>query len=116
MAGTFNIKIEKGATYNRVITWYADLAKTELVDLTGFTALLQVRKEEDSPVILSLTSSSGITLGGAAGTIEIEITKTQTQALQKFLNAKYQLKLTDSGGSVSRLLEGTFTVDEEIAA
>ncbi len=53
------------------------------VDLTGYTAVLKVRasREPDAVALVSLTDASGITLGGAAGTIAVEFSEVQTAAL-----------------------------------
>jgi hypothetical protein len=63
------LNIAKGKTFRRVYTRYnPDGSKT---NLTGYSALLQVRASvEDSVVLLEMSTADGqIVLGGALGTI-----------------------------------------------
>ena len=79
------------------------------LDLTGYTAAMQVREGYSSPdALLSLTSSAGIALGGTAGTVQIAISAAQSSAIPAGSYA-YDLELTLSG-AVTRLLQGSFSV------
>jgi len=73
---------------------------------------MKLRAKATSAAVLSLTNGSGITLGGAAGTIVLGITATQTSAIAagKYF---YDLELT-SGSTVTRLLQGEFLLTAEI--
>lgn len=64
------ITLPYGDTLSRLVTFYQDEEQTTPVDLSGFTALMVVFAE-DGTVILMLTDSDGLTLGGVAGTIQI---------------------------------------------
>ena len=113
-AGSYSFYAEQGATLERVIT-YTDSAEA-IINLTGYTARLQVRATYDSSsTILSLTSAAGITLGGAAGTIAITASATTTAALTAPFSGVYDLELVSGGGEVTRLLEGTATVSPEVS-
>jgi hypothetical protein len=110
MAGKYDIVIEQGATFSRVITWKD--SSNNPVDLTGYAARLQIRPTIGSgEPILTLTDGGGIELGGLAGTIALTISATQTAALN-FSTANYDLELV-SGETVKRLLRGSATLDEE---
>jgi hypothetical protein len=75
---------------------------------------MQVRETYDSTTpVLSLTSGSGITLGGTAGSIILEATATTTAGVPSGQYV-YDLELVTGGGYVTRLLEGNFTVDPEV--
>lgn len=50
------------------------------VSLVGCTAMLQVRESAGGTVIFDLDESSGLTLGGVAGTIDITISAANTAA------------------------------------
>jgi len=69
-AGTLNIVIEQGATFQKKLTWADDIdfpASGNPIDITGYTARMQLREEKDSPdpAILELTDGNGrITIGG----------------------------------------------------
>lgn len=113
-AGIYNIFVEQGATFTRTLTWKIN---KNVVNLTGYTARLKVRTNSRNTVptkilISSLTSSSGITLGGTAGTIQLTISATQTAALAPG-KYSYDLELESAGGEVTRLVKGKFTVDPE---
>lgn len=110
-AASYDIFCEQGATLSLALT-YRD-SDGDLVNLTGYTARLQVRESVNAAsTLVSLTSSSGITLGGSAGTIQITLSATTTAGLPKGTYV-YDLELV-SGGTVTRLLKGKFTVDPEV--
>jgi hypothetical protein len=111
MAGAYNFTIEQGATFNLLMTWRID---NVAVNLTGYTARLQARIDVDeTDTILSLTTGAGITLGGAAGTISLDQTATQTAVLPKG-EYVYDLELQSSGGIVTRLLQGELNISAEV--
>jgi hypothetical protein len=111
MAGSYNFTIEQGATFNLLMTWRIDNVP---VNLTGYTARLQARIDVDeTDTILSLTTGAGITLGGAAGTITLDQTATQTALLPKG-EYVYDLELQSSGGVVTRLLQGELNISAEV--
>jgi hypothetical protein len=111
MAGSYNFTIEQGATFNLLMTWRIDNVP---VNLTGYTARLQARIDVDeTETILSLTTGAGITLGGAAGTITLDQTATQTALLPKG-EYVYDLELQSSGGVVTRLLQGELNISAEV--
>jgi hypothetical protein len=111
MAGQYNFTIEQGATFNLLMTWRID---NVAVNLTGYIARLQARIDVDeTDTILSLTTGAGITLGGAAGTISLDQTATQTALLPKG-EYVYDLELQSSGGIVTRLLQGELNISAEV--
>jgi hypothetical protein len=112
-AGKHNFLCEQGATFNPLITWRDE--SNALVDVTGYTARMQVRPTVASTTVTtSLTTENGrITLGGAAGTIELLITDEDT-ALLTPATYKYDLEMVSSGGTVVRLIKGNFKVDPEV--
>jgi tRNA threonylcarbamoyladenosine modification (KEOPS) complex Pcc1 subunit len=85
-----------------------------LVNLTGYTARMMLRSSfTAASSILSLTTeNSRIALGGAAGTITLTISATDTAALSAPQSGVYDLELV-SGSTVTRLIQGTFTVTPE---
>ena len=62
--------------------------------------------------VISLTNGSGITLGGAAGTIAL-LVSASTMAGISAGTYVYDLEL-DSGTVVTRLMQGKFTVQAEV--
>ncbi len=113
MAGSYDFTIEQGATFNLLMTWKID---NIAVNLTNYTARLQARidvDETDTVLSLTTTAGGGITLGGAAGTITLDQTATQTALLPKG-EYVYDLELQSSGGIVTRLLQGELNISAEV--
>ena len=111
-ATTYDILIEQGATYSQVITYKeAGVA----INLTGYTARLQVRSTlESASTVVELTTANGrIALGGAAGTITLTISATDTAALTAGRGV-YDLELVSGSGIVTRLLQGVATISRNV--
>lgn len=102
--GVYPLTVNCGATYDKTFT--ADDGSGH-INWTGYTAALKIREHLNSTPVLSLTSGSGITLGGTAGTIQIVITAAQSADIAPGTYI-YDLELT-SGAYVVRLLQGKIT-------
>ncbi len=113
----YDINIKQGATFSLIMTWYTDETQTTPVDLSGYTARMQIREfKESADVIVELTTGNGrITLGGALGTIALEISAEDTEDLvfPESLTGVYDLELVN-GTTVTRLLEGTVYYNLEV--
>jgi hypothetical protein len=104
---TYNLTVWQGADFDQTFT--VTQAGSAL-NFTGYTARMQVREAADSTAyLLSLTNGSGIVLGGTAGTIAVTITNAQSSALSGGSYA-YDLELIAGAGTITRLLQGGFTV------
>lgn len=120
-AGIWDITAEQGATFNPTLT-YKDSTGV-LVNLTGYTAQMQVRSayEAVDPAALILTTENGgITLGGAAGTIVLLVTAVKMSTLKASSETTppsavyfYDLNLI-LGAVTTRLLQGKFTVNRGV--
>lgn len=111
-AGTLDFTIEQGATFNLLLTWEINAVP---VNLTGYTARLQARVDvQDTTTVLSLTTGAGLTLGGAAGTISIDQTATQT-ALLPAGEYVYDLELLATNATVTRLVQGELNISPEVS-
>lgn len=112
MAGTHDFICDQGATFRRIITWQDSTGLP--VNLTGYTARMQVRATIDSgSTLLSLTTENGgIDLGGTAGTVTLTATATQTAAVAAGCYV-YDIELVINS-TVVRLVQGQFTVDAEV--
>lgn len=107
--GTYNSTVWCGATWSKTFTWAIDGTP---VNWTGYTAKLQVKEHLNSDSVVTLTSGSGITLGGSAGTVVVTISSTLTGAVTP---GQYIYDLEVTNGSVTyRLLEGKFTFDGQV--
>ncbi len=118
--GELNLTMYQGASWDYTLTWTTTAGSvTTPVDLTGYTARMQVRETQSSTAtILSLTSGSGITLGGTAGTILLEASATTTAGIATSQTPQnqfvYDLELVSGAGYVTRLVEGNFLIDPEV--
>jgi hypothetical protein len=111
MAETVNMVCDQRANFSEAWTWYTDTARTTEQDLTGYSASMTVRDSADATIVSLTTVNSRITLGGAAGTITLTILAATTATLTPG-TYDYDLTLTSGGGTITRLIEGVFTVSE----
>jgi len=114
-AGAHDFTIEQGVTFRNQIT-YKDAAGA-IIDLTGYTARMQIRSSVDAATFeqeLS-TANGGITMGGVLGTIDLFISDVNTDALT-IATGVYDLEIIDTGGTgdVTRLLEGKIKISKAI--
>jgi len=113
IAGTYDMVVDQGATLSRTVTW-KDSTKTP-INLTGYSARMQVRASVTSAatVIELTTANSRIALGGAAGTVTLTVSATDTAALPAGRYV-YDLELVSAAGVVNRLIMGNFVVRAEV--
>lgn len=107
-----NLAVQQGDTFNYTFTWTAG---PNPVDLTGCVANMQIKQNYGDPALLSLSSAaqtangSGLTLGGTAGTIEVNISATDAQNL---LSGLYDIEvLMADGVTVNTPVGGSVTVN-----
>lgn len=123
-AAKYSFVIEQGATLNFQIDW-TDVSGSP-VDLTGYSARMQIRPETESDVIyLNMSSSTdgcgvtGISLSGSnfvtpvqSGSIGVYISSYDTTNLN-FNQAYYDLEMvTDC--EVTRLIEGQVQLSKNV--
>jgi hypothetical protein len=108
-----NLAIYQGVTYANPLLFRAADGTTPL-NLTGYTARMQVRERvESSAVLLELTTENGrITIDGPTGTVTLALTATETAAID-WAAGVYDLELVD-GATVYRPLEGRVRIDPEV--
>jgi hypothetical protein len=105
-ATEYPITIEQGSTFQKQFRWKVDGV---IINLTGYTAKMQVRKAFGGALGFELsTQNDRILLGGATGTVALEMAPDETAALPAG-NFVYDLELTD-GGTVRKLIRGTVVV------
>ncbi|MBF84772.1 MAG: hypothetical protein CL489_09965 [Acidobacteria bacterium] len=111
-AGIYNFTCDQGATFERVIeiTNYDD----SIVDLSGKTGRMQVRKDiESASALIELTTENNrMTFDSNAGSITLLISAADTAALQ--FSGIYDLEVVSSDGTVDRVLQGIFDLDENV--
>lgn len=112
-AATYDFDIEQGATLLKPIVWKDSTGSP--VNLTGYTAKMQVRKSVSSQeVLLEMSTVNGkLQLTPSTGTITMVFSAATTAAID-WRSGKYDLELTSADGTVTRLIEGEITVSREI--
>lgn len=84
------------------------------VNLTGYSAKMQVRQFTDSAVTVELSTANGkIVIAPGLGQINLTLTATQTAALTAN-TYQYDLNLTAPDGYVYKILQGAFVVNESV--
>lgn len=111
MAASNELEIDQYATFQTSFTWKTKSTGLP-VDLTGYTAALQIRRTpKDVDPVVSLTSpSNGLVIDPLIGKVSVEISAAQTASMTP---GKYvwDLVLTSAALKKKRLVEGTATVD-----
>jgi hypothetical protein len=112
-AGNYDIYIEQGATLSLPIIWKD--SDGNVINITGYTARMQVRQTRPSTtVLLSATTENGkLVIDGSNGKVTISLSATDTSAIT-WLTGVYDLELASPGGVVTRLIEGSVTVSQEV--
>lgn len=110
--GLLNLTFSQGATWKLTMTYTNNEGAP--VDLTNYTARMQARTSfEAGTAALSLTSNSGIALGGTAGTIDLLVPATTTAAIaaEQYV---YDLEIESASNEVTRVVQGTLIVTPEV--
>lgn len=108
MAFIAHLYIEAGATFAREITYTND--DGTLFDLTDYTAELQVRETLASETA-TLTKVPTISVSNATISWTFTAAETATLTKDKYV---YALELTNTDGTVIRLVEGDLTISPEV--
>lgn len=108
--GRYNITVYKGTTFQLSPSWNIDNLP---VDLTGYSADMQVRDVSNNLITEISTANGRATLTPALGTVNLTLTASQTAALAAGVY-NYALNLTDSASNVYQILNGTFTVNASV--
>jgi hypothetical protein len=105
-----DLGVDRGADWTQSFTWsYGDTSTP--VDLSGAACRFTIRNSPDTvngTTLLALTAGSGVTLGGAAGTVAIALTKAQSAAIPRG-TYWYDCYVDFAVGTTTRLLTGQMT-------
>jgi hypothetical protein len=109
MTNTIKSVIKKGNTKSITLTWKTKAGVA--VDLTGYAAQMQARKNiEDSATLFDLNIGSGITIDApTTGVIEIEISDTITNTLPDG-SIFSSVRVTSGAGVVTTIADYEFNV------
>lgn len=105
-----NLTIYQGYTFNDV--WYWENEDGTPVDLTTYTATIQARYNltDSSPFLTLSTLNGGITLGGTAGSILVNMSSAATATLTPG-EGVWNLQMV-GGGISGALLQGIIIIQE----
>ena len=108
MASISNIFIDQGATFTTTVT--VTDANGDAVNLSGYSVAAQIRKTFLSSTATSFTATIS---NASSGEITISLSPTQTTALEagRFV---YDVLITASGGTKTRVVEGQVTVNPSV--
>ena len=108
MASISNIFIDQGATFTTTVT--VTDSNGDAVNLSGYSVAAQIRKTFLSSSATTFTASIS---NASSGEITISLTDTQTTALEagRFV---YDVLITASGGTKTRVVEGQVTVNPSV--
>lgn len=128
IAGVYNITIEQGSTFGRLISIeQPDLATDptgqtfENFDLSGFTARMHIRRTIDTPTpMITLTTENGRiainpNISGAPtrnNEISLMITAADTAGITT--SGVYDLEIISAGGTVSKVIRGDVNLIPEV--
>jgi hypothetical protein len=108
-ASATQFTVTNGATGNYISGGLA----TAPVDITGYTAAMQMRSYPDNPTaVLTLTTDEGISIDGPTGTITLHATATQTGAINQG-PYDYDIEIYQ-GSSVTRVVQGQIEVSAQV--
>ena len=107
-AGTYNFILEQGATFNRILTLKEN---NSAMNLTNYTVASKMRSTHDSSTVAGTFTC---TISDAtAGEITMQMTNSTTANIEEGMYV-YDIEITNSAGTVTRILEGTVTVNPEV--
>ena len=111
-SGKCNFTIKQGATFRKPFQWNAGGSP---VDMTGWTARMQIRPEVDSEIVIAdlTTENGGITIEPLEGKINLYLSDVETSAFG-FESAVYDIELVDQSGDVHRDIEGKIKLSPEV--
>lgn len=115
------LTIEQGATFEFSFQWCEDSTTTpgtpgDPIDLTNAILRMQIRKTQQSPVLVEATSDGTtpfITHNGPGGIVTVKLPAEETNKLST-KQPSYDLEVVLPGGDVYRLIEGVVTVSPNI--
>ena len=103
MATKANLKIEQGTDYVTSVNLTDDDGNP--ISLSGYTGAGQIRKYYTSTTAVDFS----VSIEANTGVVTLVLTSGQTNAMEAGRYV-YDVELTDSGNTISRVLEGIVTI------
>ncbi len=107
-AGTYNFILEQGATFNRILTLKEN---NSAMNLTNYTVASKMRSTHDSGTVAGTFTCT--IRDATGGEITMQMTNSTTAAIEEGMYV-YDIEITNSAGTVTRILEGEITVNPEV--
>ena len=106
--GRYNIKFYRGTTLDILMLYKINNVP---VDLTGYTAVMDVRPTPNSSTLITqlTTENGGLILNQVTGQVEIFISASDTSDLP-LGEFQYDVNITSDSGYVTKLIMGSFVV------
>lgn len=114
MAARYDFYINQGTTWSVSLTYKDEVGNP--VDLSNYTAKMQVRPSvESQKVLLELSTQNGkISIDGPNGRVQLQLEPQDTTNLGQVRRGVYDLEMTSPSQVVDRLLEGTIFFRPEV--
>ena len=104
-AGTYNFILEQGATFTRTLTVKEN---NSAMNLSGYSVASKMRSTHDSSTVVGTFTCTISNASG--GVITMNMTANTTSAIEEGIYV-YDIEITSSAGTVTRLMEGNVTVN-----
>lgn len=113
---TFIYKFTWRSNPNNIKVTAANVGTLPIIDVTGMTALMQVKNSPtDDSALISITDTNGIILD-ADNSPNISITIDQYMIASAGVGSYYyDLQLTDTVNTVTTIIGGTFTIEQDVS-
>ncbi len=114
ISGIYNITIEQGSTYKLALYWKN--SANQPIDMTGYSAKMQIRSSTGASVVLlelSSADSDQIKIYEKQGCVNLTIGYLQTANLIPSV-AVYDLEVMSSENVVTKLLKGRCRIEGEV--
>lgn len=110
MAGSYNIVIDQGATWNFNFTVDTDGTPW---NLTSYSLEMMVKESYASTTAMLTLPADGTVTMNSSGQVSISVpaSKTTTMTAGRWY---YDIELTSAGDEVTRILEGRFIVNPQV--
>ena len=107
-AGTYNFILEQGATFTRTLTVQEN---SSAMNLSGYSVASKMRSTHDSGTVVGTFSCTISNASG--GVIVMNMNNSTTAGIEEGMYV-YDIEITSSAGTVTRLMEGNVTVNPEV--
>lgn len=112
-AAIYNLEIEQGVSFKE--SFVLRDSDNQLMDLTGYTARMQIRPYVSSELVLidATSENAMIVISPTLGKVEIQLTPAQTELLT-FTKSVYDMELVSPSSEVIRLVQGVVLVSPQV--